>query len=56
MQIKDKEEISGKETSAAFIAVSGKERYPAGSTRNIIPQKDRATLRLNTDYTKHGPS
>ena len=41
MQINDKEEeISRTETSAVFVLVSGKGRYPTGSTRNITVQKE----------------
>jgi len=41
MQINDEEEeIHRTETSAVFVLVSGKRRYPTGSTRNIILQKE----------------
>jgi len=41
MQINDEEEeIHRTETSVVFVLVSGKDRYPTGSTRNIILQKE----------------
>jgi len=41
MQINDEvEEISRTETSVVFVLVSGKGRYPTGSTRIIMLQKE----------------
>jgi hypothetical protein len=43
MQITSDEENSIAETTAVFVVVSEKERYPTGSTFHTIPQSDKTT-------------
>lgn len=53
MQITRDEEKSIAETTAVFVVVSEKERYPTGSTLHTIPKIDKTTNVWNINYTNY---